>query len=137
MLYAYDAEMAGKIYANTTSKLDQEGLKQGACKITSEKLLEMRAKKTPVVLLDVRTPAEQNVVSLVGSDAIKLPLDQLFLKQNLDTLPTDTPIVVICHTGARAAAAAILLRSIGFENAKFLMGGMVDLVTKLTPKTAP
>ena len=77
------------------------------------------------------------MVSLVGSDAIQLPLDQLFLKQNLDTLPTDTPIVVICRTGARAAAAAILLRSIGFENAKFLMGGMVDLVTKLTPKTAP
>ena len=137
MVYAYDAEMAEKIHANTTSKLDQQALSKGACKITSEKLLEMMAKKEPLVLLDVRTPAEQKVVALDDPAAVQAPLDQLFVKSKLDTLPTDKPIVVVCHTGARAAAAAILLRSIGFENAKFLKGGMVDLVTQLTPKTAP
>jgi rhodanese-related sulfurtransferase len=97
----------------------------------------MMAKKEPLVLLDVRTSAEQKLVAFADAAAVQAPLDRLFVKENLDTLPTDKPIVVVCHTGARAAAAAILLRSIGFENAKFLKGGMVDLVTKLTPKTAP
>jgi len=137
LVYAYDAEMAEKIHLNTTSKLDRDALKESACKITSEKLLEMMAKDESRLVIDVRTPAEQGVVSLRDPAAVQIPLDQLFVKSNLDTLPTDRPIVVICHTGARAAAAAILLRSIGFENARFLKGGMVDLVTKLTPKTAP
>lgn len=137
MVYAYDAEMAAKIHANATSKLDQQALSTGACKITSDKLLDMMRKKEPLVLLDVRTPAERNVIKLGEPGAVQVSLDQLFVADNLDMLPTDKPIVVICHTGARAAAAAILLRSIGFENARFLKGGMVELVTQLTPKTAP
>jgi hypothetical protein len=39
--------------------------------------------------------------------------------------------------GPRAAAATILLRTIGFDNAVYLKGGIVDMVTRLNPKTAP
>jgi len=137
MTHAYDSEMAAKIHENVTGKLDQATLKKGDCKITSAKLLEMMTKNEPVLLLDVRTTEEQKVVAFTHSSAVPLPMDRLFLKQSLDTLPTDRPIVVICHKGPRAAASAILLRSIGFENARFLKGGIVDMVTILTPKTAP
>jgi rhodanese-related sulfurtransferase len=62
-------------------------------------------------LVDVRSPAEFAAGHLPG--AVNVPVAEL--PRRLDELePRDRPIVVYCHTGARAARAAHALRSAGF-----------------------
>ncbi len=134
---AYDAELAATLHEQVTGKLTQAALASGNAKIGADKALEMLAKKQPVLLLDVRTAAERQVLAFSHPDAVHVPLDQLFQKQSLDRLPTDRPVLVICHTGPRSFGATMLLRSIGFENARWVGGGTVAIARQLTPKTAP
>ena len=71
-------------------------------------------------LLDVRTQEEYNQYHLQGSTLI--PLDQL--SDQLDKLPRDKDIVVICHSGTRSLSAAILLQQHGFKRIYYLAGGL-------------
>jgi rhodanese-related sulfurtransferase len=134
---AFDPDLGERIQQDVTGQLDQQALAKGGLKVQSEQVLAMLAKGEPITLLDIRTPAEQAVVSVTHPKAIGIPLDQLFKKENLARLTANGQIVVICHTGERAAIAASLLRAVGFRNAYFLSGGLISLVTDLTPKTAP
>ncbi|MCS6887124.1 MAG: rhodanese-like domain-containing protein [Chloroflexus sp.] len=71
-------------------------------------------------LLDVRTPQEFAQDGRVAQ-ATLIPLQEL--EQRLSELPTDKPIVCICRSGNRSAAACDLLRSRGYE-AVNVAGGM-------------
>jgi phage shock protein E len=71
-------------------------------------------------LLDVRTQDEYNQSHLQGSTLI--PLDQL--AGQLNKLPKDRDIVVICHSGSRSLSAAILLQQNGFKRVSYLSGGL-------------
>ena len=71
-------------------------------------------------LLDVRTQEEYNQSHLQGSTLI--PLNQL--ASQLNTLPRDKDIVVICHSGTRSLSAAILLQQNGFKRVSYLSGGL-------------
>ena len=62
------------------------------------------------VLLDVRSADEYAAEHLPG--AINIPLDEL--GQRMSELPTATPIVTYCHSGARATSAAEQLSAAGF-----------------------
>jgi len=42
----------------------------------------------------------------------------------IDSLPTNRPLVVICHHGARSRRVVDFLRSAGFDNAVNLDGGI-------------
>ena len=64
-------------------------------------------------------------------------MNALFRKENLDRLPKEGKIVVICHSGNRAAGAAALLKAVGFKDVQYINGGLISLVTNLTPKTVP
>ncbi|HVM72893.1 MAG TPA: rhodanese-like domain-containing protein [Anaerolineales bacterium] len=72
-------------------------------------------------LLDVRTQDEYNQSHLKGS--MLIPLDQL--SEQLDKLPRDKDIVVICHSGARSLSAAVLLQQKGFKRVSYLEGGLI------------
>lgn len=63
-------------------------------------------------LLDVRTPAEFGAGHLEG--ARNIPVQDL--ARRLDEVgPREKPVVVYCHSGARAALAARTLRAAGFR----------------------
>lgn len=70
-------------------------------------------------ILDVRTKAEYAGGHI--PEATLIPAGRL--PQQLDELPTDTPIVVHCQSGMRSVAAASLLRANGFEDVQELAGG--------------
>ncbi len=96
----------------------------------------LRDKKT-FTLLDVRTDGEANIIALSGQNAMHISIDKLFKKENLDKLPTDKPIVIVCHSGTRATLAAIGLKRIGFKKVHVLKGGLVALAKANDPKNAP
>lgn len=84
-------------------------------------------------LLDVRTPAEFETAHIPG--AYNVPLDQL--KEHRAELRShlDEDVVLICHSGTRAAQARRTLAGIGLPNVKVLTGGMVAWRRSVGPVT--
>jgi len=60
-------------------------------------------------VVDVRTPAEYQGGAYPG--AVNIPLQ--VLPARLGEIPRDRPVVIYCASGARSAAAALLLRRAG------------------------
>ena len=87
------------------------------------------------LVLDVREPSEFAESSI--PTARLLPLGELLTDGVLSpsgraALPEDTPLIVHCHAGGRAARAANALREAGFTDVSVLTGGILawdDLVT--------
>lgn len=73
-----------------------------------------------LVVLDVREPEE--VAEWAFPGAVHVPLGQLGVRA--DELPTDRPIVVVCHAGVRSAMAAEALARGGWA-AENLAGGVL------------
>ena len=82
---------------------------------------------TEFITLDIRTPGETKFFTGNLPGHLTIPLSKLFERDQLNKLPTDKPIVVLCHTGVRAVAAVTALRYTGFDNAYFLAGGFKGL----------
>lgn len=91
---------------------------------------------TPLTVLDIRTPAETAIYGMTLPDTLVIPVNELFNEANLDRIPTDRTVVVICVSGTRAASAGIALRHVGFGNAYVLKGGFKSLVNYLGAKEA-
>ncbi|SEM66369.1 adenylyltransferase/sulfurtransferase MoeZ [Cryobacterium sp. TMT1-3] len=87
------------------------------------------------LVVDVREPSEYAESSI--PTARLLPLGELLTDGVLSpsgraALPDDTPLIVHCHAGGRAARAANALREAGFTDVSVLTGGILawdDLVT--------
>lgn len=77
-----------------------------------------------VYVLDVREPDE--VAEWAFPGAVSIPLGELGGRTG--ELPTDRPIVVVCHAGVRSAAAAAALGKAGWP-AKSLAGGAVAWIS--------
>jgi rhodanese-related sulfurtransferase len=88
------------------------------------------------VTLDVRTPAEAGIFTMSLPNSIAIPVSELFRSENLDRLPTDKPVVVVCKSGTRASAVGTALRHTGFDNVLILKGGLKALTAYLDPKTS-
>jgi len=131
---AIDWELAKK-YDQMFSQFTQEALAKSPCRMSVKKLLDMIKKGEEVVLIDIRTPAEASVVGLTFKNSMHIPMNEIFKEENLKKIPTDKPVVLVCHSGARALATTVALRSIGFNNVYALKGGIVKLANYLTPKT--
>ena len=112
---------------------------ENTAEVTSAELVErleaQRAGTDNFLVLDVREPNE-NAESSIPTARL-LPLGELLTDGVLsDTgraaLPAETPLIVHCHAGGRAARAAAALREAGFTDVSVLTGGIVawdDLVT--------
>ena len=83
-----------------------------------------------ILLLDVREPFENDLVSLEGSTLI--PLREL--PSRIKELGRDAELVVYCHVGVRSTEAVGLLRSAGFSKARNLKGGIDAWATQVDPK---
>lgn len=81
----------------------------------------LMAKKSGLVLVDVRTPEEFQQGHLKGAKLI--PLNQL--QQRMNEIPRDKPILVYCAVGARSLNAARFLSSQGYRDVYQISDGLV------------
>lgn len=77
-----------------------------------------------VQLIDVREESE--FCGILGHiDGAKLiPLGQL--RERLQDISRETPVVTVCRSGARSTQAVVILEKEGFENLANLSGGMIQ-----------
>lgn len=135
--WSYDAKMA-KSYADLFSQVS--GAKAGAGKglhfVGPDAFIKDVRSGKDFVTIDVRTPAEASVFTLSLPNSLAISADQLFESKNLDRIPTDKPVLIICKAGAVAAAVGTSLRHIGFHNVYILKGGFQALSSYYGPKQA-
>ena len=93
---------------------------QIATEIDVVALKEMADAGAAYALLDVREGWELATVKF--DDSLNVPMQQI--PHNLDALPTDTPLVVVCHHGVRSLHVMSFLRQNGFNKATSLRGGI-------------
>jgi rhodanese-related sulfurtransferase len=92
-------------------------------------LRQWRQEGRSFALLDVREPWELDICSL--AEAIAIPLQQL--PQRLGELPTETPLVVMCHHGMRSLQAVLWLQRQGIDSAINLAGGIDAWAREIDP----
>ena len=80
----------------------------------------MRSTGREHVVLDVREARELDICQLEG--ALHIPMAEI--PARVDDLPTNLPLAVIRHYGARSQMVVDLLRDAGFGNAVNLDGGI-------------
>jgi adenylyltransferase/sulfurtransferase len=76
----------------------------------------------PLLLLDVRQPAEHQFAALPQS--VLIPLNELPARVAEVAPPAGGPVVVYCHHGLRSLRAAALLEQAGLANVASLAGGI-------------
>ena len=133
---AYDtskAESLDKFYSNMT----QKACADSKLFTPAEDIMKMFQEGKKFTLLDIRTAGEASIIALSAKNSKHIPIENLFEKANLDTLPTDEPIIVVCHSGTRATLATIGLKRLGFKNTHVLKGGLIALADANNPKNAP
>lgn len=86
-----------------------------------------------VTLIDVRTPEEFATGALEG--AVNIPLDDM--RQMLDRIPADKPIVLYCGVGLRGYLASCILRQRGFNDVRNLVGGLKTYRAATAPVGKP
>lgn len=89
--------------------------------------------KSAVMLIDVRTRDEFSLGSIEG--AVNFPLDAL--RESLDRIPRDKPIVLFCGVGLRGYLASNILRQRGFSDVRNLIGGLKTYRTATEKLSAP
>ena len=133
--WSYDSAMA-ESYADLFAPVKGAGAGKALHLIPPDVFLNKVKAKEPLVVLDIRTPAETGVYSVTLTGSLVIPVNELFRGANLAQIPTDKTVVVICLSGTRASAAGTALRHIGFENVYILKGGFKALTGYLGPKEA-
>jgi adenylyltransferase/sulfurtransferase len=83
------------------------------------------------VLIDVREPAEYEIVAIPGSTLI--PKNEFLLGDALAMMPHDKRIVVQCKTGMRSAEILAVLKAAGFSDAVHVGGGVAAWVNQIEP----
>lgn len=95
---------------------------KAAAVLNAAELSGLLGSPTPPRVIDVRTPGEFEAVHIAG--AYNVPLD--LLREHRDEIRThlDEHVVLVCHSGQRAAQAEGALRAAGLANVHILDGGM-------------
>ena len=95
--------------------------------ITATELKAMQDRGDSLYLVDVREPAEWEIVRIPG--AVLIPKGDLPAK--LSELPQDKPVVMYCKTGVRSAETLALLKNAGFADALHVQGGVTAWATQV------
>ncbi|MEP1471750.1 MAG: rhodanese-like domain-containing protein [Halieaceae bacterium] len=133
--WAYDAEMAAsyqKLFSNVSGAEAGKSLNFVSAEAFTEGLKEGKQ----WVAIDVRTPAETELLALSLPGSMAIPTDEIFIPENLALIPREKPVVIVCKSGARAAVVGTSLRHIGFDNVHILKGGFQGLASYFGPKQA-
>jgi rhodanese-related sulfurtransferase len=81
------------------------------------------------VLLDVREPWEYQTCRIEG--AVLMPMNTV--PAQLEQMDRDTPVVCICHHGARSLRVAQFLENNGFAEVTNLTGGVHAWAQQVDP----
>ena len=89
--------------------------------ISSDELKHMISKNERIQLIDVREKNEHEIKN-IGGELISLNS----LKENLQRIAKDKPVIVYCQVGARSRKAVHFLQQNGFTNVYNLSNGLID-----------
>jgi molybdopterin/thiamine biosynthesis adenylyltransferase/rhodanese-related sulfurtransferase len=100
--------------------------------IVPRELKEMIDRGDNIYLVDVREPAEFEIVSIPGATLI--PKGEFMNGSALVGLPQDKRLVLYCKTGIRSAEALAIVKGAGFADAVHVGGGVVGWVNQVQPE---
>ncbi len=83
------------------------------------------------LLVDVREPAEFEIVSIPG--AVLIPKGDILNGSALAQLPQDKQIVLHCKSGVRSAEALAALKAAGLSNSVHVQGGVLAWQAQVDP----
>ena len=113
--------IAGYAGASAISSAEANGVELDRIDQIDSRELARRMEAGDVAVIDVRAAAEWKAGHLPGVTHIHLG----YLRDRLQELPTDRPLVLQCRTGGRSTIAASLLRAAGRRDVSNLTGGIV------------
>ena len=96
-----------------------------------EKLERRERGEEDFLLIDVREPAEYEIVAIPGS--VLIPKNEFLMGKALETLPQDRQIVLHCKVGQRSAEVLAVVKGAGFSDAQHVGGGVVAWVNQVEP----
>jgi molybdopterin/thiamine biosynthesis adenylyltransferase/rhodanese-related sulfurtransferase len=99
--------------------------------ITAAELKELLDSDKPTWLVDVREPAEWEIVRIPG--AVLIPKDEILRGDALVSLPQDKQIIMYCKTGVRSAETLAAVKAAGFSDAVHVQGGVTAWVSQVDP----
>jgi adenylyltransferase/sulfurtransferase len=99
--------------------------------ITAVELKEWMDAGKDFHLVDVREPAEYEIVRIPGS--VLIPKGDILSGDALATLPQDRQIVLHCKSGVRSAEALAALKAAGFTDAVHVQGGVLAWAKQVDP----
>ncbi|WP_239097037.1 adenylyltransferase/sulfurtransferase MoeZ [Asanoa ferruginea] len=99
--------------------------------ITARELKEWQDAGKDFFLVDVREPAEFEIVRIPGSTLI--PKGDILNGEALAQLPQDRQIVLHCKSGVRSAEALAAVKAAGFKDAVHLQGGVLSWIKQIDP----
>ncbi|MBV9594523.1 MAG: adenylyltransferase/sulfurtransferase MoeZ [Actinobacteria bacterium] len=99
--------------------------------ITAGELKDLLDAEKPIYLVDVREPAEWEIVRIPGATLI--PKDEILRGDALAGLPQDKQIVMYCKTGVRSAETLAAVKAAGFKDAVHVQGGVTAWVNQVDP----
>ncbi|MEV0392137.1 adenylyltransferase/sulfurtransferase MoeZ [Polymorphospora rubra] len=99
--------------------------------ITARELKEWQDAGKDVFLVDVREPAEYEIVRIPGATLV--PKGEIMSGEALAKFPQDRQIVLHCKTGVRSAEALAALKAAGFRDAVHVQGGVIAWVNQIDP----
>lgn len=91
--------------------------------ISVEQLKSKMDHKDNFLLIDVREPAEFEIVRIPGS--VLIPKQEFLDGSVLAKLPQDKPIILHCKSGVRSAECLAVLKGAGFSDASHVSGGVI------------
>ncbi|HCT78408.1 MAG TPA: adenylyltransferase/sulfurtransferase MoeZ [Micromonosporaceae bacterium] len=99
--------------------------------ITARELKDWQDAGKEVYLVDVREPAEYEIVRIPGS--VLIPKGDILSGEALAGLPQDKQIVLHCKSGVRSAEALAALKAAGFKDAVHVQGGVLAWIKTVDP----
>lgn len=91
--------------------------------VTAEEVKKTMERGEEFVLLDVRNPDEYEKARIECKQGVLIPLPDL--RRNLEKLPKEVRIVVLCRSSVRAFQALCTLRGAGYRNVAFMEGSIL------------
>jgi adenylyltransferase/sulfurtransferase len=117
-------------FCGAVSEEAQEAVKDST--ITPRTLKQWIDEGENLAIIDVREPAEWEIVSIDGATLI--PKGEFLQGDALTRMPQDKKIVLHCKSGVRSAEVLALVKAAGFTDAVHLGGGIVSWVNQIEPQ---
>ena len=133
--WSYDSNLA-ESYARLFSTVSGAGAGKALHLVSPETWTSQLREGEDYEVIDIRTPEETGLFTLSLPNSFAIPADQVFVPENLERIPTDKPVMIVCKSGTRATAIGTSLRHIGFDNVYILAGGFQGLASYYGPKQA-